>query len=215
MKRVPLLTEEITGTLPMTSAPRTAKYNVEYFHIYTDEHIETRHTEGLESLRAIEKSWSFAYDRIILIDNYNPLEHVTTAKDVIAYLEEQGMAPDFWANEGDMVPNAQRFLDSLADSKLKRSYQKYIAMHGKYPCSLLTATWYLTRLGHFDMSVIQSLSEETYTPAKRLFNLLPQDYEPVEQRANKLILSSPYAAEADKIQNLFYPVVAGRALDLF
>jgi len=211
-------------TLPIPAAtPQTAstaavpqpRYNIEYFHIYTDETIEARHKEGLDSLKAIQQSWSFKYDKIVLIDNYNPVEHTTTANDVLAYLKQEDMLPDFWAYEGDMIENAKIFLDSIDDSKLKRSYIRYIENKGKYPCSLLTATWYLTRLGRFDTTVIKSTDDKQYTPAKRLFNLLPEDYKPVEDRASELILNSSYAADADKIQDLFYPVTAGRSLDLF
>jgi hypothetical protein len=197
---------------PVVPQPR---YNIEYFHIYTDEVIEDRHKEGLDSLKAIQQSWSFEFDKIVLIDNYNPTTHITSANDVLAYLNDAGMLPDFWAYEGDMISNAQKFLDSIEDSKLKRSYLRYIENKGKYPCSLLTATWYLTRLGRFDSSVITSTSGKPYAPAKRLFNLLPEDYKPVEDRAFELILHSPYAEDADKIQDLFYPVTAGRSLDLF
>lgn len=197
---------------PITPQPR---YNIEYFHIYTDEVIEDRHKEGLDSLKAIQQSWSFEYDKIVLIDNYNPTNHITSADDVLTYLDDAGMLPDFWAYEGDMIENAQKFLDSMPASKLKRSYLRYIENKGKYPCSLLTATWYLTRLGKFDMAVIKSTNNQQYMPAKRLFNLLPEDYKPVEDRAFELILHSPYAKEADKIQDLFYPVTAGRSLDLF
>jgi hypothetical protein len=202
---------KLTTQLPVPQ-PR---YNIEYFHIYTDETIEARHKEGLDSLKAIQQSWSFEYDKVVLIDNYNPVEHITSANDVLTYLGGQGMLPDFWAYEGDMIENAKLFLDSIKEGKLKRSYIRYIENKGKYPCSLLTATWYLTRLGRFDTSVIQSTDNKKYMPAKRLFNLLPEDYKPVEERASELILNSPYAAEADKIQDFFYPVSAGRALDLF
>jgi hypothetical protein len=203
-------------TKPVNKAPAPQpRYNIEYFHIYTDETIEARHKEGLDSLKAIQQSWSFEYDKIVLIDNYNPVEHITSASDVLTYLENEGMLPDFWAYEGDMIENAKLFLDSINEGKLKRSYLRYIENKGKYPCSLLTATWYLTRLGRFDTAVIQSSSSQKYLPAKRLFNLLPEDYKPVEDRASELILNSPYALDADKIQDLFYPVTAGRSLDLF
>jgi hypothetical protein len=199
-----------------TKVIQQPRYNVEYFHIYTDETIEDRHKEGLESLRAIQQAWSFDYDRIVLIDNYNPTEHVTSANNVMGYLQDESMLPDYWAYEGDMVENAKKFLDSIKEGKLKRSYIRYIHNKGKYPCSLLTATWYLTRLGRFDTSVISSTdSRKIYTPATRLFNLLPEDYKPVEDRAFDLIMHSSFAEDADKIQDMFYPVTAGRSLDLF
>ncbi|MCA9324570.1 hypothetical protein KDA23_00675 [Candidatus Saccharibacteria bacterium] len=205
----------LTVEPPKSKSKPQPRYNVEYFHIYTDEKIETRHVEGLESLRALHQAWSFDYDKILLIDNYNPTLHTLSAQQVLEYLASKGMSPDFWAYEGDLVENAKLLLEQMNESKLKRSYLKYIDAHNKYPCSLLTAAWYLTRLGKLDTSVIRSVSDTVYVPADRLFNLLPEDYKPVEDRANKVILSSNFAAEADKVQDLFYPVSAGRALELF
>ncbi len=193
------------------------RYNIEFFHIYTDETIDSRHGEGLESLRSLQRSWSFEYDKIVMIDNYNPTVHRTTAEEILEHLRSQGMEPEYWAYEADMVSNAKLFLDSLPESKIKRSYVRYIENHGKFPCSLLTATWYLTRLGRFDMSVIKASNPyvRPFEPALRLFNLLPEDYKPVEQRAHELILASDYRDDADRIQDFFYPVSAGRAVDLF
>lgn len=212
MDKADLTVNEVEGS-SMLPQP---KYNVEFFHIYTDERIEARHQEGLESLRAMQQSWSFGYDKIVLIDNYNPKVHITSAPEVLSYLGSQDMLPDFWAYEGDMVDNAKALLATIPESKLKRNYQKYIESHGKYPCSLLTASWYLTRLGRFDMSAIKSTNPLTsYAVAHRLFNLLPEDYKPVEDRARQIILASPFAADADRIQDFFYPTSSGRSLDLF
>lgn len=199
--------------------PPQLRYGVEYFHIYTDEKIEMRHEIGVEYLKAIETSWDISYKRIIMVDNYNPTEHVLDIETVLDYLESKDMAPDFWAYEGDLVTNAQLLLDALTSSKLKKNYLQYIAKHNKYPCSLLTATWYLTRLGRFSAEgIIHGSDPEkaiVYEPVERLINLLPQDYKPVEQRARELILKSKYSEDAEKIQDLFYPIDSGRSLDLF
>lgn len=125
------------------------------------------------------------------------------------------MSPDYWAYEKDMIENARTLLDSVTSNKLKRSYQDYVA-NNKYPCSLLTASWYLTRLGFLDSSAIKCLSPgDTYAPAERLINMLPRDYRGVESRALKLIAKSQFAEAADKIQDLFYEVDSGRSLELF
>ena len=196
----------------------TQRHSVEFFHIYTDEIIGNNHTVGLEHLAQLEAAWKFDYDRIVLIDNYNPTEHTLSADEVLRYLDEHGMKPKYWAYEADMVANAQTLLDAVTKPKLKKNYQSYIADHGKYPCSLLTASWYLARLGYLDYSVIKSSDSSRnpeYIPADRLFNLLSKDYRPVEERARKLILQSEFSEAADRIQDMFYPVSAGRAVDLF
>lgn len=194
-------------------------YSVEFFHIYTDEKIEERHKLGLEYLKAAQQAWPFEYQKIVLIDNYNPTTHVLNEGDVFEYLQAENSLPDYWALEGDLVENAKKLLDAVTSPKLKKSYLRYIENHNKYPCSLLTATWYLTRLGSLKSDgVIRGAngnSKSKYKPAARLINLLPQDYKPVEERARELILKSSFSAEADKVQDLFYPVDSGRALDLF
>jgi hypothetical protein len=153
----------------------------------------------------------------VLVDDYNPTEHKISAEQVLGYLRAEGMLPQYWAYEKDLLGNAQLLLDSLTSSKLKNNYVKYIAKHEKYPCSLLTASWYLTRLGQLDPAgIIHSVDENpVYKPAQRLLNLLPEDYRPIEERARKLILSSKFAAHADKIQDLFYPLDSERARNLF
>lgn len=192
-------------------------YSVEFFHIYTDETIADRHLMGLEYLREAERAWTINRSRIVLIDNYNPKVHITTVDDVLKSLNEEGMCPDYWAYEGSLIENAKEFLEFVTDRKLKKNYARYIDQHGKYPCSLLTATWYLTRLGYFDFSdVIHAVNNGgMYTSAARLVNLLPRDYKPVESRARLLIEESVFSMAADKIQDLFYPIDAGRAVDLF
>lgn len=197
---------------------KSPDHSIEYFHIYTDEVISGRHQTGLEYLRTIEKTWSFDYNRVILIDNYNPVEHRLTATDVLKHLKKEGMMPHHWAYEGDLIRNAEVLLEAVTNAKLKKQYLNYIKKNGKYPCSLLTATWYLTRLGYLDPKGIIKSSKPwrgKYVPAKRLLNLLPEDYKSVEERARAIILKSEFAEAADKVQDLFYPVDSGRALDLF
>ncbi len=200
-----------------TKPAHNAKFSVEYFHIYTDEVIGARHEIGLNYLKTIEKTWEFPYERIILIDDYNPTEHLIDVEDVLSYLESHGMRPDYWAYEKDLIDNAQILLESINNPKLQRNYRSYIEKHNKYPCSLLTATWYLTRLGKLENNGIITATTPgvTYSPAPRLLNLLPQDYRSIEDRARGIIQKTDFKDAADKIQDLFYPTDSGRALDLF
>ena len=193
------------------------QYNVEYFHIYTDEMISDRQLAGLEYLKAIEKTWSFEYKRIILIDNYNPVKHTLSEDVVFKFLQSHDMVPHYWAFEGNLINNANTFLSFIKNKKLVHSYVKYIDKTNKYPCSLLTATWYLTRLGYLDpTNVIITVNDgDKYESADYLLNLLPQDYRGVEKRARGLILNSKFMNAADKIQDLFYPVEKNKESSLF
>lgn len=202
--------------IPAKIHTHNPKYSIEYFHVYTDEKIDETHTASLNYLRAAQQAWSVDCDLVVLIDNYNPNQHILSSDDVIEYLHDQGLKPRYWAFEADMVGNAKVLLEKLINKKLKKSYEKYITTHGKYPCSLLTASWYLTRLGRLDGSMVQCTEVgDTFVAAERLISILPEAYKAVEFRAQELILRSEFSESADKIQDLFYPASAHRKIDLF
>lgn len=204
------------GTIETAQKTTPKQYGIEFFHIYTDEQINGTHKAALEYLREAQKAWNFPYTTIVLIDDYNPVKHVLTIEDVLQHLEAEGATPDYWAKEADLVGNAQLLLQELTSPKLKRSYQKYIDQNNKYPCSLLTASWYLTRLGHLPSEkVIRSTSSNEYTPCSRLVNILPEDYKQVENKALKLIRNSSYKDSLNNIQDLFYPLASGREVSLW
>jgi hypothetical protein len=197
--------------------PKTQKYSIEFFHIYTDEKISKRHTNSLEHLKALMESWSFPYELIILIDNYNPIKDILDINKVFSFIENQNVRLSFWAYEKDMINNAEKLLESLSNNKLLKSYRSYIKKNNKYPCSLLTAAWYLTRLGCIESnSIIQPISgNKIFEPSSRLFNILPDDYKIIESKAKILISNSAHAEAVDKIQNFYYSAVDSRPEDLF
>lgn len=208
--------QEIVIQPPVEIADKRS-YSVEFFHIYTDEEISPVQTRSLEFLLAAKDAWNLDSSTVILIDNYNPTNHILTSEDVFDFLETKGCRPDYWAYEGDLVANAENLLASLTDGHLERSYRSYIGRKGKYPCSLLTATWYLTRLGVFSPEGVMTkcVAVEDFKPAQYLINILPEVYKPIEKRAHELIESSSYASSSNYIQALYYPVEMSRNLDLF
>lgn len=192
-------------------------YSVEYFHIYTDESIAASHKASLNYLKEALKAWEINHELIVLIDNYNPENHILSVDDVFKYLESEGVPPDFFAFEADMVEAAENLVNSLSSKKLKKNYLRYIESKQKYPCSLLTACWYLTRLGKYSSGSekIKSTNGKRYQKADRLINILPLDYKEVEARAREIILHSNWPEAADMIQNLYYPAGSHRKIDLF
>ncbi len=192
-------------------------YSIEFFHIYTDETINDTHKASLNYLKEARKAWGVEQDLIVLIDDYNPENHILSDEDVLLYLESEGIAPDYFAFEGDMVPNAQKLLDSVTSKRLKKSYLRYIESRKKYPCSLLTASWYLTRLGKLPYSggIIKSPAEKEYREAQKLINILPLDYKDVEHRALELVANSEWPEAVSNIQDLFYSAGSHRKVDLF
>lgn len=197
--------------------PQKPLYSVEFFHIYTDEKISPVHIRGMEYMKAISSVWNVNAQTVVLIDEYNPKQATLKPQDVFDFLETQGALPDYWAYEGALTDKAEELLSALTDRRLERSYRRYIEAHNKYPCSLLTATWYLTRLGAFDpKGVLQKCgAAEEYTAADRLINILPEGYKPVEAKAHELIAKSSFHAYADMIQDLFYEADYERELAVF
>jgi hypothetical protein len=191
-------------------------YNIEFFHIYTDEHIGAVHEASLQYLRQAQQAWRFNAPTIVMIDNYNPTHHILTANEILQHLESEGALPAYWAFEADLVENAELLMNNLTSTKLQKNYRRYVEQHNKFPCSLLTATWYLTRLGALPFAdIIQTTGEEGYKPASRLINILPEDYKSIEVRAQKLIANSKFAEQVHNIQDLFYPMNSGRKISLW
>jgi hypothetical protein len=193
------------------------KYSIEFFHIYTDEKISKRHTISINHLKTLLQSWSFPFELIILIDNYNPTKHIINPDLVLNYIQKNGLNVNFWAYEKDMIGNANKLLESINDKKLLKGYKNYIEKNKKYPCSLLTAAWYLTRLGYFDSSeIINSVNKNlVFEPSERLFNILPDDYRVIEGKAKDIIHKSTFFEAKDKIQNFYYSAENLRPEDLF
>lgn len=205
-----------------SATPNTAlvssgdEYSVEYFHIYTDEKINDTHQASIEYLKQMETIWDISHHRILFIDDYNPTDHKTSHSEILSHLEKYDVTPHYWAFEGDLINNAILLLNKISSNKIRKSYRQYIEKNGKYPCSLLTASWYLTRLGALPHeNVISSTGPVVFLPVNRLINILPQDYKTVETRALELIKHSEYSDYADKIQDLFLPMSSGRAVTLW
>lgn len=197
--------ESITNEKIRVAADQS--YSVEYFHVYTDDTISNIHTGSLDKLNTIKLALRECAQPIVMIDNYNPTEDTLSAEQVFEYLEEQGASPEYWAYEADLVESAKTLLDSMTDSRLEKSYRKYIEKNDKFPCSLLTATWYLMRLGAMDATgVIRSrqYADKSFSPSDALINILPEAYGRVEERACSIISGSKYAHLASKIHYVFY-----------
>lgn len=191
-----------------TGADTTITCNIEFFHIYTDETIGQSQEATLDCVREMMRGVD-KYSLSILIDNYNPTEHTLDPEDVFAYVQSKGFDVDYWAYEADMLYNARLLLDKIMSRKLKKEYTSYIEKHGKYPCSLLTAAWYLTRLGYFKpQGVIRPLDSHEFTPVSTLINVLPESYKDVEGRCFKLIGHSEYADAVTHIHDIFLPVIS-------
>jgi hypothetical protein len=194
------------------------KYSIEFFHIYMDETIGPQHTASIDYLRKVQEAWS-NHELTILLDDYNAKEKNITPDEILEFLDSRGVKPDFWAYESELVANSNILLDKITKPKLKDQYLRYISQRHKYPCSLLAASWYLTRLGKLDHEgVLRSPNGgnlNNFVPAGRLINILPLSFKPVEERILNLIANSEFSECKDKIQDLFYSSDANGIRKLF
>jgi hypothetical protein len=183
------------------------RYSIEFFHIYSDETISQRQTKSIDYLEVAQKLCDSDYNLIVLIDDYNPSKHTLSLNTVLEYLAARNVTPHFFAYEKDLVANAQVLLEAITDKKLSKEYTHYVAKHQKYPCSLLTAAWYLTRLGVLQHEGVIRPVPGSFMPfqaSTQLFNILPEAYTSIEQKAQKIIENSSFADEASQIHNMFY-----------
>jgi hypothetical protein len=181
------------------------KVGLELFHVSTDETISDRQTRSLEYAEHLSAIHSVETQRIVLIDNYNAGGRSLAVEEVLGYLKNRDMLPEYWAYEADLVANAQKVLNALTDGRLRRANERYIDNNRRFPCSLLTASWYLTRLGSLTSDgVIRGVNGDRYSRPEVLLNILPEDYREVEERALALIHNSEFAGEAERIYGWFY-----------
>jgi hypothetical protein len=129
--------------------------------------------------------------------------------NVVAALSADGLAPDCVGYEANMATEADRLLASFTSRRLRLSYEKNMTKRGIVPSSLLTATWYLVRLGILDTEVARpvALSGTEFKPAARLINVLPSGYARVEAEAMQIISATHHAAAANRISAKYFPWV--------
>lgn len=187
---------------------RSSSYSIEYAHIYTDEKVNGNHFESIAVLKDVKSTIVSPYSKVVLIDNYNADSDKFNVEHFLSILSQKGGKPDFYAFESDLVPLADVLLDSIEKPKVARMYKSYIARKGKYPCSLLTATWYLVRLGRIDGKDIlyrnnRDLSLKNAV-AEKLINILPSSFADVEKETHKLIGYSKFWEDRFKIEPILF-----------
>ncbi len=191
------------------SVVKTQKFNLEFAHIYTDEKISPNHLASADMVMEITSaSPDINYVSSILIDNYNAHDDGFDIQKYLGKLEDHGVKPDFYALESDLIPAAEDLLASITKPKILRMHRSYIERKGKYPCSLLTAAWYLIRLGAIDHTGIIKVNNTSLKPSDiksdRLINVLPTTFQEIEKDAHKLISYTKYAEMRYLIQPVLF-----------
>lgn len=183
-------------------------YSIEFAHIYIDEVFNGNHHESITVLKELESNTDVRFSKVVLIDDYNAESNEFSVDHFLNSINQKGANTDFYVFESDLVPLADVLLASIEKPKIARMYNSYIERKGKYPCSLLTATWYLVRLGRIDGGDIlhiynTDLNRENIV-ADRLINILPTSFKEVEKDVHKLISHSKFKDDRFKIQPILF-----------
>lgn len=185
----------------------TSLCSIEISHIYLDQPFSTDQTQSVREFQDLVPKLNSPFQTVVLLDNYNIQNLDTKPQDVFDELKKLSIEPNHFALEKDLIVYANNFLDTVEIPKVKKQYEVYIRKYNKYPCSLLTAIWYLLRLGYLEDSqnVMTPLKKnEKFIPATRLINILPESFETVEGKCKKLIQASNFKQAVNQIENVFY-----------
>jgi hypothetical protein len=190
---------------------KRVKYGIEYSHIYTDEAFNWEHLLGVETLRGIVNTIEERGDShvlTVLIDNYNPSNHVLDIGGFQTDLALLGAQPDYVGLEAQLVHYKDDLLQSITKPRLQNTYRKYIEQKGKVPCSFLVAIWYLGRLGVYPLHQTGVYAKTSLRPvefsSEHIINILPRRYRKVELQALEIIESTPYRDLARNISSIFH-----------
>ena len=186
-------------------------YNIEYAHIYTNEQFNREHLEAswvlnytIKNLNKKNKS----YSTVVLIDNYNPNEHILDENTFLYQLKQNNASPDFVAYEAQLVPLYEKVLNSIHKKSKRRSIGQYVKTREKIPCSFLIVVWDLLRLGLIQNGIIYYKNGNGKNTkvfiGEKIITILPERFRPVEERAKEIILNSDYTEALKKIEHIYF-----------
>ncbi len=180
--------------------------SVEICHLYLDRRFSTEQKQSIEKYLEHRSLIDPDHYVCVLLDNYNVKQCISTADEVIDQIESKGVKVDYWAYEKDLITYANRVIEAVQSTKLKNQYRKYIEKNNKYPCSLLTATWYLLRMGVIDDpdGIIHYSNDSKIQPNSAVVNILPNYFAPVESKARKIVLSVLGIGHDSRITNQYF-----------
>src|SRR3989344_9263442 len=178
----------------MENSKNLLDYNVEFAHIYGNESFSHEHYQASQILKRkieeLEKNKQ-SYTTTILIDDYNPSEWILNVDKFLEELKGSHTVPDHLAYESKLVPLKDMVLE-LSSEQIRKGYNRYSnKKNGRVACSLLVAIWHLTRLGIFSLPKDLLVNGNKPFSAKKLVTILPERYHNVEEKALKVIGSTP------------------------
>ncbi|MFE3261001.1 hypothetical protein ACFXPS_38555 [Nocardia sp. NPDC059091] len=178
---------------------------IEYAHIYTDQQFSAQHKQSIEELHKLPADTDSV--RIVLVDDYStglPVGRFDM-EEFLSRLSRHNALPDVVVLESTLSPFCPLVVDLIGDSKLKRKIIGYHRTRGRYPCSLLVATWYLLRLGFFgnpDVPCVYGTAEKLYTD--RILTILPDCFMTPETDALEIIRETGNLSMIQNIEHIFF-----------
>jgi len=170
------------------------KSNIEVAHIYADQkHIGAEQREAFLHLNFLQKKDLINLKEAttsVWIDDYNPKIQLLDIQQFMKSARDLYLV-DFFASEKNVAAYVEQYLHLLEKSQ-SDYYIKFFHKNGKYPCSLVTAIWYLIRLGFIRVSddfFLRRYSEKQFT-AHEIINILPRKYETVENKTKSIFASN-------------------------
>lgn len=194
--------------MPKKTETKKVDYNIEYAHIYSNEFFGKEQKESIKELhKAIKrlKKLKKTYVLTVLIDEYNPTEHLLDTEKFLATLEKLNAKPHFLMFESHLARYKDLLLEKM-NGKIKKEYKKYIKKHNKVPCSFLIAAWHLKRLGLLKSknSRLQQLTEKKQFTANKIITILPKKYQGVELKTIEIIESTDFKRQVTNIAHIFF-----------
>lgn len=177
------------------------KVSIEYAHIYTNTKINEEHDFSVEILSTIYLELGLNLENsslVVMVDDYSFPDPTFNYEELSVYLKNKGFAPNLILRESQLIPLCDEVLANVKDCPVKSQIIDYIKSK-KYPCSLFIATWYLLRLGAIKSSIFdQDLCSE------KVLNILPESFQPFEEKAIEIIKNTNYQVDTSKIENRYF-----------
>ncbi len=195
-----------------TTGVNNKTLSVEISHTYLDQAFSLEQEQSIERFLYESKKWADPHQEVVLFDDYNIKHQKTTHEDILRELGKHQAMPKYYAFEKDMIVYVNQLLSNVVVPKVRRQYETYIQKYNRYPCSLLTAVWYLVRLGYIvdtNQALKPTDGQGIFVPASELINFLPNYFSGVEDKARKLIGATQFEGAADRIRNIYFDAGSG------
>jgi len=193
--------------------------NIEFCHIYADQHIGEDHTRSISVLRDLEefsKKEGKSYVSSVLIDDYNAAKSLWERDTFERALGAMNVKPDILGYESACIDGANHIMSQLPKSSLcterfrKENKEVVFLIHEghrvalkstlegqtRYTCSLLGASWHGGKLGLVKNPFIKTKVAHT------AITILPECLRDVEENM-KVILSYLDANISDRMRNIY------------